>query len=205
MERRRKEEVGRAGAVCELHMSLKPQDKGTSWLQTPRLNEQSLPGKREVGSKGLGTLERSRSTIGRWTVQPRQTGGEEREVQKHQWAPTETRSSPRHPVGAGQGVPGASQQPLCATSWHRSWHPDDCKQRVMSAISPLGTSLLEPSARRAHVEPPPGCWTPRRHFQIHGCPGSTSRGPTDSETTCPSCFVTGGTGFLELGQGRAVS
>lgn len=55
MERRRREEAGRAGAVCERHVSLKSQDKGTSWLQTPWFNERE----REVGCKVLGTLERS--------------------------------------------------------------------------------------------------------------------------------------------------
>lgn len=44
MERRWREEVGRAGAVCELLLSLKSQDKGTRWLQTPWLNEQSARG-----------------------------------------------------------------------------------------------------------------------------------------------------------------
>lgn len=54
MERRRREDVGRAGAVCELHLSLKSQDKGTRWLQTPWLNEQSLPGEREGAARCWG-------------------------------------------------------------------------------------------------------------------------------------------------------
>lgn len=57
---------------------------------------------------------------------------------------------PQVPLSSQGGASACwqAQQPSDATTWHRSWHPDDLKQRVVMAISPLGASLLG-----LHVEP----------------------------------------------------